>query len=39
MRKNGFKEKELCFVIYNYKSSKAEKCIKNLTEKCENQFK
>ena len=24
--------------IYNCNSSKAEKCVKNLTEKCENQF-
>ena len=25
--------------IYNHNSLKAEKCMKNLTEKCENQFK
>ena len=31
-------KKEPCFIIYNCNSSKAEKCMKNVTEKCENQF-
>ena len=37
MRKNGFKEKELCFIIYNCNSSKADNSMKNVTEKYENQ--
>ena len=28
----ALKKKELCFIIYNCNSSKAEKCMKNLTE-------
>ena len=31
MRKNGFKEKELCFIMYKYNFPKAEKYMKNLT--------
>ena len=30
--KNGFKDKKLCFIIYKCYSSKAKKCMKNLTE-------
>ena len=33
------KEKELCFFTYNCNSSKAEKYMQNVTEKCKNQFK
>ena len=32
-------KKELCFIIYIRNSSKAENARKNLTGKCENQFK
>ena len=35
----ALKKKELCFIIYNCNSSKAETCMNNLTEQCENQFK
>ena len=34
----ALKKKKLCFIIYKSNASKAEKCMKNLTEMCKNQF-
>ena len=42
MRKNSlifYKDKEQCFIMYKCNFSKAEKCMKNLTGNCKNQFK
>ena len=35
----ALKKKNRVSSLYNCNSSKAEKCMKNLKEKCENQFK